>query len=285
MGDADRASAALVDESLARKGLERAVLAGDAVAAEAAARLLLAGGRDESWLYDEVLRPLLEEVGHGWEQGRVSVEQEHTASAAVVVLLHRLAAPVRATGRGTIVLAGVPGEQHLLGLSMLRDVLVRAGWKVSFPGELPVDEVVAHCRRLGDDVRLLGLSLHTASRARALKAGIGQVRAVLPRLPVLVGGQAVCTDPSLGERLGADGVACDLQAAVRLVGELTSPVTARERQVLALVAQGLSNAQIAEQTSTSPSTVKTHLERVYTKLGTGDRAAAVARALRQGWIT
>ena len=95
----------------------------------------------------------------------------------------------------------------------------------------------------------------------------------------------MCADPGLAERLGADGHACHLASALQLAGELTGPVTAREREVLALVAQGLSNAQVAEHTGTSASTVETHLERVCTELGTGDRAAAVARALRQGWIS
>jgi two-component system nitrate/nitrite response regulator NarL len=62
-------------------------------------------------------------------------------------------------------------------------------------------------------------------------------------------------------------------------------VSAREIEVLQLAAEGLSGPQIAERLFLSPSTVKTHFEHIYEKLGTGDRASAVARALRTGLIS
>ena len=54
-------------------------------------------------------------------------------------------------------------------------------------------------------------------------------------------------------------------------------LTAREREVLALVAQGKTNAEIAELLWLAPSTVRKHLENVYAKLGVSTRTAAVAR--------
>ena len=58
----------------------------------------------------------------------------------------------------------------------------------------------------------------------------------------------------------------------------------RELEVLALAAEGNSGPQIAERLFVSPATVKTHFEHIYEKLGVGDRAAAVAHALRTGLI-
>ncbi len=55
-------------------------------------------------------------------------------------------------------------------------------------------------------------------------------------------------------------------------------LTAREREVLLLVADGLTNAAIAERLWISPGTVRRHLENVYTKLGVHTRTAAVASA-------
>lgn len=55
----------------------------------------------------------------------------------------------------------------------------------------------------------------------------------------------------------------------------------RERQVLDLVADGLTNAEIAEVLGLSPLTVKKHLERVYARLGVANRAAAVAAMTQQ----
>ena len=64
-----------------------------------------------------------------------------------------------------------------------------------------------------------------------------------------------------------------------------SPLSARELEVLGLAAEGLSGPQIAERLIVSPSTIKTHFENIYEKLGIGDRAGAVAYALRIGLIS
>lgn len=58
----------------------------------------------------------------------------------------------------------------------------------------------------------------------------------------------------------------------------------REREVLALVARGLSAPEIAEQLVVSEGTVKTHLKNTYAKLGARDRGSAVAEGLRRGLI-
>jgi DNA-binding NarL/FixJ family response regulator len=64
--------------------------------------------------------------------------------------------------------------------------------------------------------------------------------------------------------------------------ELTS-LTERERQVLVLVAAGLSNDAIAEQLHVSPWTAKTHVNRTMTKLGVRDRAQLVVIAYQTGF--
>jgi DNA-binding CsgD family transcriptional regulator len=58
----------------------------------------------------------------------------------------------------------------------------------------------------------------------------------------------------------------------------------RELEILRCAAAGLSGPQIAERLFISPATVKTHFEHIYEKLGIGDRAAAVAHAIRTGII-
>lgn len=56
-------------------------------------------------------------------------------------------------------------------------------------------------------------------------------------------------------------------------------LTAREREVLAWVARGKTNAEIARLLWLAPGTVRKHLENVYAKLGVSTRTAAVARFL------
>jgi DNA-binding CsgD family transcriptional regulator len=68
-------------------------------------------------------------------------------------------------------------------------------------------------------------------------------------------------------------------------GQLTpSSLSPREAQVLTLAGRGLSVREIGEGLAIRPATVKTHLEHIYRKLGVHDRTAAVAHALRAGFI-
>jgi DNA-binding CsgD family transcriptional regulator len=64
----------------------------------------------------------------------------------------------------------------------------------------------------------------------------------------------------------------------------TAVLTPKERQVLAWVARGHSNKEIAEGLFMAPGTVKTHLAHIYAKLGVGDRHEAMARAIALGLL-
>ncbi len=64
----------------------------------------------------------------------------------------------------------------------------------------------------------------------------------------------------------------------------SSRLSAREREILRLMSEGLSNREISQTLFISVATTKTHLENIARKLGTSHRAAAVAEAIRRGLV-
>ena len=65
---------------------------------------------------------------------------------------------------------------------------------------------------------------------------------------------------------------------------LADDLTAKEREVLALMAEGCSNAEIAQTLRIVEGTVKTHVARILMKLGVRDRLQAVVTAYRSGMV-
>ncbi|MCW2758275.1 MAG: response regulator transcription factor, partial [Nocardioidaceae bacterium] len=88
--------------------------------------------------------------------------------------------------------------------------------------------------------------------------------------------------PSVTRRLIGQFVAARPRVVLR--PSTVEGLTPRETEVLVLIAQGLSNAEIAESLVVSGTTVKTHVGRVFAKIGARDRAQAVVRAYQLGLV-
>lgn len=112
--------------------------------------------------------------------------------------------------------------------------------------------------------------------ARALKAGArgyvlkGTFSAALCEVIRCVHAGRTLIDPEMAARLA------EHESEVEL--------SARERQVLALVAKGLTNKEIAALLLVQHETIKTHLKAIFTKLGATDRTEATAIAIRKGIV-
>ncbi|WP_309054825.1 response regulator transcription factor [Streptomyces sp.] len=122
----------------------------------------------------------------------------------------------------------------------------------------------------------------------ALRAGAGgfllknaPATEVVNAIRVLAAGESVVA-PRI-TRLLLDRVA-DRLAPVNEQAERLDVLTARERDVLTLIARGLSNAEIASDLYVAEATVKTHLSNLMAKLHLRDRAQAVAFAYQSGLV-
>lgn len=107
---------------------------------------------------------------------------------------------------------------------------------------------------------------------------------LLEAIRVVTHGDALLA-PSVTRRLIATFVASSGRSAPPLPGTLIDVLTDREREVLVLIANGLSNADIAAALFISPATVKTHVSRILTKLDARDRAQLVMIAYETGLVT
>jgi DNA-binding NarL/FixJ family response regulator len=147
---------------------------------------------------------------------------------------------------------------------------------------MPVlDGVGATARIVGTGPSVVVLTTYDtdADILRAVEAGAtGYLLKDTPRDQLVAGVRAAAR----GETVLAPGVATRLVTSVRTAGERP---TAREAEVLALVARGLSNAAIGRELFIAEATVKTHLLRAFAKLGVADRTAAVTVARERGWLT
>ncbi|KMO69393.1 putative transcriptional regulatory protein NarL [Mycolicibacterium obuense] len=89
-------------------------------------------------------------------------------------------------------------------------------------------------------------------------------------------------DCAKGRDVVAPSLAAGLAGEIRRRAEPDAPaLSPREREVLVLIAGGASVPAMAKELFLAPSTVKTHVQRLYEKLGVSDRAAAVAEAMRR----
>jgi two-component system nitrate/nitrite response regulator NarL len=173
-------------------------------------------------------------------------------------------------------------------------------------GRRALDEI----RRLQPQVALLGMRMSGLDGSEVLTA------IVRDQIPTRVLFLSTLTDSELVYDMLARGAAgyidkasssqaiCDAIAAVGRGEMVLSPtveggvlrqirlraaqpaimLSPREREVLRLVAEGHSASEIAGRLFIEPSTVKSHLQNIYKKLGVSERAAAVAEGMRRGML-
>ncbi|WP_328751428.1 response regulator transcription factor [Streptomyces sp. NBC_00285] len=200
--------------------------------------------------------------------------------------------------------------------------VVRAGLRALLEGEPDLDviaeasdpgEAVSLAVDLAPDVVLMDLRFEGTRRGSEVADGVEAVRVLAARAPglpvVMLTSYSGRAEVVRALEAGARGYVLkagppeDLFRAVRsaavggmglapevvgdLVGQVVSPapeLTRREREVIQLMADGHSNRAIADSLYLSEATIKTHLVRVYRKLGVENRAAAVSEAVRRGLL-
>lgn len=220
----------------------------------------------------------LAKAGADWAADGASLLRIRTMARTAQSLLERLRpATDIPVGSPCVVLATPPGDQHTLGLAALSHQLHEAGYACQVVDDLPLEDLAALMGQR--PVQAVVVSAHVTFSDPAARRYFAALRKAGPGTLLVAGG------PGAPRQLrNADLVTSDPAILLRALGDHANVLTRRECEILRDVADGLTNNEIAGHLGLSPSTVKTHLDRVFAKTGTEHRAAAVARALRQGWI-
>lgn len=150
--------------------------------------------------------------------------------------------------------------------------------------ELDGTQVAAAARRDELPTRVLLLSAHddAAIVYHALEEGAAGFLSKESTRAELV---SAVLDCARGRDVVTASLTAGLAGEIRKRAQPAGPsLSTREREVLRMIAAGQTVPAMARELFLAPSTVKTHVQRLYEKLGVGDRAAAVAEAMRRGLL-
>jgi DNA-binding transcriptional MerR regulator len=166
----------------------------------------------------EILQKGLSEIGEGWYQGSVSVQQEHFASALAMRRLNTLFVAAGSPTRPQRILAACPsGEQHEFILLLLSYLLRRRGWEAVYLGaNVPLDRLDTAVQSIAPRLILsVAQTLNSAAALRDMALFANQ-----QHIPFAYGGSIFIGIPELIERIPGHYLGGELSLAPQLVEHL-----------------------------------------------------------------
>ncbi len=168
---------------------------------------------------DEVLRDSLYEIGERWHRGEIGVGDEHFGTGIIRDFLSRMRSTKINTNGYRLVIGGVAGEEHVVGITMVANAFGRAGWNVTNLGaNVPLNAYITTLAQVQPDVLLLSIAM--SQRLIEIKRVVQGVREAFPSLLIGVGGRLVGELPGLAERLNVDFHATTPDETVRMATEV-----------------------------------------------------------------
>lgn len=172
--------------------------------------------RSRAEVFDVLLQPAMALIGDRWRSGQWGIAEEHLASQTVLRALDSIR-PEEGPGSRVgplAVLAGAAGEQHMLGLVCLAQVLTEEGWSVANLGaDVPPEELARFVAR--NEAVLVALTASDGARLEAVIDAVAAARAARPGVRVLIGGR-IASRPDIATTLEADWAGTSLAEAGRV---------------------------------------------------------------------
>jgi methanogenic corrinoid protein MtbC1 len=212
------------DAAAIREQFVAALVAGDANLAEIVALDAISQGMPVADLYVDVIGAALAEVGHRWEQRRMSIAEEHLATGIahdVMRLLSRTATRYPRRSRERVLLGAIGGEAHVTGLRMVGDLAEGDGFDVRYLGaQVPVPELTGIVAKHTPEI--VGLSVTMAGTAAEVSAALSAIEASghRPRA-ILLGGRGVTDAMRADPRVR---YAADAREAMSIIESAADPV-------------------------------------------------------------
>jgi MerR family transcriptional regulator, light-induced transcriptional regulator len=180
----------VIDEKLYRAYFN-ALLAGRRAECRDSVQTLLDGKIAVKMLYSDLFQRSLYEIGDLWENNRITVANEHLATAITESLLNLVYPSVFATDRigKKAVISCSANEFHQVGGKMVADLFELNGWDGHFLGaNTPPEDLAQFIQDVQPDI--VGLSLSILSNMDHLKRAIEILKSNFPDMNLIVGGQA-----------------------------------------------------------------------------------------------
>lgn len=169
----------------------------------------------------KLVQPVMVEIGEQWHAGKLTVATEHFATQFMRRKLSGLFNTYTVTdGRGLVIAACAPGEQHDLGLLMLSVFLARHGWQVIFLGpEVPLRDLLETARQLRPELVAMTASM-TETAAQLMEAGRSILGLPPPTPQFGYGGRIFNLNPALIQKMPGRFLGGDALEAMESVAEL-----------------------------------------------------------------
>lgn len=203
-----------------KSSFQSSLIAGDHQKCMTIAKDNVKTSSDIASFYGQILQPVMYEVGMLWEEGILSVAQEHLASAIVGRIMAFInTTAIKATNnKGKVVVTASPNEFHEIGAWMIADILESEGWNVRYLGaNTPQKDLLQFL--LSFRPAILAISITMPFNIEKVKEIIDAIRKdkVFENMKIIVGGRIFNEHPALWQTIGADGFAVNIEDAKKLV--------------------------------------------------------------------
>ena len=204
----------------------RTLVDSDAEGASAAVQRLLDEGISDEALCTDLLTPAARLLGDWWVKDLCGFAEVTLGLLLLHDILRKLSESWETEhssngGAGEALFIVPPGEQHILGLSMVADFFKRASWDVrlEFPRTMADIATTAAQSR----ARIVGFTCSSEAAFPVLKAAISSVRDHLTgdSTHIMVGGHVFHSRPALVGESGADSAACDTREALETAARVS----------------------------------------------------------------